>query len=312
LNRTEVLASLIDATRQRGLEIGPLDRPMVTRDMGPVEYVDRASRTGLVAAYDGHAVDAARIPEIDHVWGEQSLLDCVGGQRAYGYVLASHVIEHVPDVFGWLGEIASVLADGGLAVFFAPDKRYTFDARRPVSASGEFVDAYVRRLRRPDVRQIFNHVYETRDLQAPPPDEAALTERARQGLDVSRRSRASGAYFDAHCWVFTPRSLVAALDLASRLDLLPFEVARIEQGADEFLIALRRLPDGLTPDARRLAFTASVAGLSLPEEADAGGDVAMLQAQARAALARAAAIERSTLWRLTAPLRALLERLRGR
>jgi leader peptidase (prepilin peptidase)/N-methyltransferase len=79
---------------------------MVTRDMGPVEYVDRASRDDLLAAYEGHEVDARRIPQIDHVWGEQSLLECVGGGRDYDYVLASHVIEHVPDLFGWLGEIA--------------------------------------------------------------------------------------------------------------------------------------------------------------------------------------------------------------
>ena len=311
MDRADILASLIDAARQRGLEIGPLDRPMVTRDMGPVEYVDRASRDDLLAAYEGHEVDARRIPQIDHVWGEQSLLECVGGGRDYDYVLASHVIEHVPDLFGWLGEIAAVLADGGLAVFFAPDKRYTFDARRPVSASGEFVDAYVRRLRRPDVRQIFNHIYETRDLQAPPLDEAALTERARQGLERGREAQAAGAYLDTHCWVFTPRSLVDALDLASRLDLLPFEIVRVEQGADEFLIALRRLSRDLAPEARRAAFSASVARLALAADDAPDGDVAVLQAQARAALARAAAIEGSATWRLTAPLRAILGRLKG-
>lgn len=308
MDRAEALAALIDPARQRGLEIGPLDRPMVTRAMGPVEYVDRAAREGLVAAYDGHDVDRGRIPEIDHVWGEQSLLDCVGGARAYEYVLASHVIEHVPDVFGWLGEIASVLADGGLAVFFVPDKRYTFDARRPVSTGGEFVDAHLRRLRRPDARQVFNHVYDTRDLKAPPLDEAALTERARQGLDLARRAGAE--YLDAHCWVFTPASLVAALNLASRLDLLPFELAHVGQGADEFLIALRRLPEAMPPAARREAFMASAARFALADEAETGGDAAVLQAQARTALARAEAIESSTIWRATAPLRALLTRLR--
>ncbi|TAJ69911.1 MAG: methyltransferase domain-containing protein [Phenylobacterium sp.] len=310
MDRAEVLAALIDPARQRGLEIGPLDRPMVTRAMGQVEYVDRASRAGLVAAYHGHEVDSARILEIDHVWGEQSLLDCVGGARVYDYVLASHVIEHVPDVFGWLGEIASVLADGGLAVFFVPDKRHTFDARRPVSTGGEFVDAFVRGLRRPDARQVFNHVYDTRDLDAPPLGEAELTERARQGLDLARRT--GGEYLDAHCWVFTPRSLVDALDLASRLDLLPFELAHTEQGADEFLIALRRLPEATTPAARRDAFVASLARIALPDDVGTGGDAAVLQAQARAALARADAIESSTIWRATAPLRALLGRLRGR
>ncbi|WP_068877438.1 MULTISPECIES: bifunctional 2-polyprenyl-6-hydroxyphenol methylase/3-demethylubiquinol 3-O-methyltransferase UbiG [unclassified Phenylobacterium] len=308
MDRAEALAALIDPARQRGLEIGPLDRPMVARAIGPVEYVDRASREALVAAYDGHDVDRARIPEIDHVWGEQSLLDCVGGARAYDYVLASHVIEHIPDVFGWLGEIASVLADGGLAVFFVPDKRYTFDARRPVSTAGEFVDAHLRRLRRPDARQVFNHVYDTRDLKAPPLDEAALTERAWQGLDLARRTGAE--YLDAHCWVFTPHSLVDALDLASRLDLLPFELAHTEQGADEFLVALRRLPEAMPPAARREAFMASAARFALPDDTETGGDAAVLQAQARAALARADAIENSTIWRATAPLRALLGRLR--
>lgn len=309
------LPQLIEASTRRGLEIGPLDRPIITRAMGPVEYVDRAPRTELQAWYSGPGhedVEAGRIVEVDHVWGERSLLDCVGGERAFGYLVASHVIEHVPDVFGWLGEIAAVVADGGLVALFVPDKRQTFDMLRPVSASGEFVDAYLRRPRRPDTRQVFNHVYETRAPGAPEPDDAARTELARGALALCRRAEANGEYIDAHCWVFTPRSLLQALDLASRLDLLPFELHTVETDLDEFLVILRRLPDAATAEDRRAAFVASLARHPLPEESG-GGDAstAVLQAEARAALARAKAIEASTIWKLTAPLRAAIDGLRG-
>jgi len=312
MDRTQLLTSLIDIRRQRGLEIGALDRPLVTREMGPVEYVDRAPRAELQACYRGHDVDRNSIVEVDHVWGEQSLLDCVGGRRAYDYVVASHVIEHVPDVYGWLGEIASVIVDGGIAAFFVPDKRRTFDVLRPTSASGEFVDAYLRRLRRPDPRQIFNHVYDTRDLEAGPPDDAALTERAQQALALCRRAQDDGEYLDAHCWVFTPRSLLGALDLASRLGLLPFEIAALQEGGDELFLALRRLPAEMAPEAQRAGFAASLRVLALPEEATDSDHIALLRAQAQVAMARAAAIESSTIWRMTAPLRKAIGKLRRR
>ncbi|MBW8815784.1 MAG: methyltransferase domain-containing protein [Caulobacterales bacterium] len=309
------LLSLVDVARQRGLEIGPLNRPIVTRAMGPVEYIDRAPRSELAAWYGAADVDPDEIVEVDHVWGDQSLFDCVGGQRAYDYLIASHVIEHVPDVFGWLGEIATVLVDGGLGLFIVPDKRHTFDVLRPTSASGEFVDAHLRRLRRPDLRQIFNHVYEMRLLDGPQSlDEAARTERAQGALAVCRQALETQAYIDVHCWVFTPRSALEALDLASRLGLLPYEIAALELAPGEFLLALRRLPEAMPADAQRTAFLASVQRLDLPQEAPGAGsdDAAVLLAKAEVATARAAAIENSTTWKLTAPLRAAVDRVRRR
>jgi hypothetical protein len=333
MDRGEFL-TLIDVARQRGLEIGALNLPVVTRAMGPVEYVDRARRDELIEWYKDplHGIDPADIVEVDHVWGEQTLLECVGGQRVYDYLVASHVIEHVPDLFGWLGEIGSVLVDGGLALFMVPDKRFTFDRDRQTSVSGDYVDAYLRRLRRPDTRQIFNHYNDTRELEVEPRGEAELTELAQGVLALCRRAEASGEYIDSHAWVFTPRSLARALDLASRLGLLPFEIARLEPtapGSNECLLALRRLPEAMGQAAQRAAFAASLAALDLPEEADtadveairreAEADRARLAAieaairgEAEAARSRLAAIEASTSWRLTAPLRRVIDLVRGR
>lgn len=317
MDRAEFL-TLVDLAHQPGLEIGALNKPVVTRAMGPVEYVDRATRDELAAWYSDplHGVDLADIVEVDHVWGEQSLLEAVGGERAYDYLVASHVIEHVPDLFGWLGEIAGVLTDGGLALFMVPDKRFTFDRQRLPSVSGDYADAYLRRLRRPDTRQIFNHYYDTRIVGAEPPGEAALTELAQGVLALCRRAEADGEYIDSHAWVFTPRSLAQALDLASRLGLLPFEIARLEptaNGSDEFFLALRRLPAAMSPPDQRTAFAASLSALDLPEEFEAGAaDVEALRRRASAAEARTAAIESSTIWRLTAPLRRMIDLARGR
>lgn len=322
MDRAEFL-TLIDVANQRGLEIGALNRPIITRAMGPVEYIDRASRADLAAWYADpiHNIDPADLVEVDHIWGEQSLLECVGGQRVYDYLITSHVIEHVPDVFGWLGEIASVLKDGGLGLFVVPDKRFTFDQDRRPSVSGDFVDAYVRRLRRPDTRQIFNHYHDTRHIGAAPPDDAEATRLARELLDMCRRVEASGEYIDSHCWVFTPRTMLQALDLANRMGVLPFEIAALsatEPGTIEFFLALRRLPDSLDPQAQRAAFVASRDALVLPDEADVPQDdpgrlhAEALVREAEAALARARAIENSTIWRLTAPLRRLIDLTRGR
>ena len=317
MDRRARITAQIDAASMRGLEIGPLNRPIVTREMGPVEYVDRAARAELESGYSIGADDAPMV-DVDHIWAGRSLLESVGGQRAYSYLVASHVIEHVPDMYGWLLEIAAVLEDGGVAVFAVPDKRYTFDLMRRTSSGSEFVDAYVRRLRRPDARQVFDCFHNLRDphtgldRDGREPTEAVVTEGARLLLEQCQRLETSDEYLDAHCWAFTPRGMAEALDLASRLDLLPFEIARLDPtdpGDVEFLLVLRRLPDGLSRDQRREAFAASLAALDLPSELEATApDVAALEA-GELAQARLAAMEASTSWRITAPTFA--RRLRG-
>ena len=315
------LLSLIDAENARGLEIGALNKPVVPRDRSRVEYIDRASQADLRAWYAVNPeVDVDDIVPVDHVWGAQTLLEAVGGRNDYDYLVASHVIEHVPDLFGWLREIAAVLAPGGLACFFAPDKRYTFDVLRRTSSASELVDAYVRGLRRPDTRQIFDHFHGFRDLASPQiqagaaPADVPPQHPAGPLMELCRKVKESGEYIDTHCWVFTPRSLLEALDLGSQLDVLPFEIARLEPtpaGSHEFFVALRRLPDDLSAEARRAAFAASRETVRLPAEELDVADTDALAQRARLAEQRLAAMEASTSWRLTAPLRAVVTALRG-
>lgn len=325
MDRAEILA-MIDVASGRGLEIGALMKPIVTRSMGRIEYVDRASTEELRRWYanQGH-VDPSDLVEVDHIWGTQTLLDCVGGARRYDYLVASHVMEHVPDLLGWLHEVGSVLVDGGIASLAVPDKRYTFDVLRRTSSAGELVDAYVRGLRRPDPRQLFDHFIGYRDIGNEAvrsgrisPDELPSQHDPRDLMETCRRTLKTGEYIDAHCWVFTPASFVEALELGSRLDVLPFDIAAFfptQPGSHEFFVSLRRLPDASTREERRAAFVASRQRLSLPSEAAGPSGFEELRQRAAAAESEIAALRRSTSWRVTAPLRRILaawRRLTGR
>ena len=289
----ERLLARIDVANGRGLEIGALTHPVVTRAMGRVEYVDRAPTAELARWYEnqGH-VDAADLVAVDHVWGDQTLLDCVGGERRYDYVVASHVIEHVPDLFGWLCEIASVLVDGGIASFAVPDKRYTYDYFRRTSSGSELVDAFVRRLRKPDARQIFDHFSAFRNIDSAAinaglaPETVPPAYNIRGVYEVCERAAANGEYIDTYCWVFTPRSFVDLIDLGTRLFLVPFEIAALfptAEGSHEFHVSLRRLPEAMRIEDRRDAFLASRQRLDLPAE---------IEPEQAALLRRAEAAER--------------------
>jgi hypothetical protein len=315
VNRAKTLA-LIDVSKSRGLEIGPQSRPVVTKEMGPVEYVDRASTEELRRWYaNDPAVKLADLVEVDHVWGEngRTLLDCVGGRRAYDYVIASHVLEHVPDLLGWLDEVAAVLVDGGIASFFIPDQRFTFDILRHTSTRAELVDAYLRKLRRPDTRQIFDHFNNHRDVGSEAiksgrtqPQDLPPQHHPRELMEICRRAMEGAQYIDAHCWVFTPQSFVTALDFASELGLLPFEIASAHPTArrsDEFFVSLRRLAEALTQEERRTAFVASRERLALPPEDARLVELNELKHRLATAEAEIGALRRSTSWRVTAPLR---------
>ncbi|MBM3547170.1 MAG: class I SAM-dependent methyltransferase [Alphaproteobacteria bacterium] len=318
VDRAKILAQ-IDLDRGRGLEIGAQTRPVVTRDMGRIEYVDRCSTEELRRWYGNDpAIDATSLVEVDHVWGEKTLLDCVGGLRAFDYVVASHVLEHVPDLLGWLEEIAEVLVDGGIASFVVPDRRFTFDILRQPTGKAELVDAYLRKLRRPAPRQIFDHFHHHRDISAPGIRDGSVDPATLPPLhtpvelmQICRHAHENSTYIDAHCWVFTPRTFVATLDFANELGLLPFEIAAViptPPNSDEFFVSLRRLPCE-TAAGHREAFLASRASLDLPAE-DRSADLGDLMQRLAQARREIDSLRGSTSWRVTAPLRRAISFLR--
>ena len=70
--------------------------------------------------------------------GDRSLSQAVGKGRTF-----DQVVEHVPDMLGWLGEMAAMLRDGGALRLAALDRRFTFDFLRHESTLAELLNAHL-------------------------------------------------------------------------------------------------------------------------------------------------------------------------
>ncbi len=252
--RAALLTRGADPATQRGVEFGALNNPVVRKDDGDISFVDYTTTEQLRAYPHGPSIDRAAFVEVDHVWpGSGSLAEVVGDRPPFDYAIASHVIEHVPNVLGWLRGIHDVLRPGGTLNLAIPDRRYTFDLRRHASTLGELVEADLMRFAWPSVRQVFDHCVTAVamppgepwrsdvDVDALPPLSGGVA--MRLAFDQSREVASDGRYFDSHCWAFTPKSFLDLLRRATELGLVPFvlgEFQPTEAGEFEFFATLRR------------------------------------------------------------------------
>ncbi len=241
--RLEMMLEGVVAT-EPGLEIGPLDRPILGKPDYQVRYVDHASREDLIEKYKLSGTEATvqpdHIRDVDVVWHGR-LLDLAGG--GYSYCLASHVIEHIADPIGWLIEIAEVLKPGGRLNLAVPDRARTFDYRRQPSIPAALLEAHQRQLKRPSFGQIFDHVSGVSQIGEPVPDPVAA---ARNAYALARLTDETQGYVDVHCHVWTHESFSACWAVIDALGLVPLQLARITPPVgtwNEFIVSFVRKPD---------------------------------------------------------------------
>lgn len=78
----------------------------------------------------------------------------------YEIVISNHCLEHVANPIKALTEWKRVLKNGGYLLVIVPDKRYTFDYRRPVTKLGHLIDDYEKNISEDDL----THAEETINL----------------------------------------------------------------------------------------------------------------------------------------------------
>ena len=253
MGRKENLLKGLDVRNAVGLEIGPLASPVVSKQEGAIYYVDYADAEFLRNRYkDDPNVDTSKIVSIDAIWGERSLKEAMNGQSV-DYIVASHVVEHVPDLVTWLSELHSVLHQGGQVRLVVPDKRYTFDYLRQVSRLSDILTAYVVRARVPQPHEIFDFCLNkvTIDTAAAWRNEIDATKLTKDftfegAMRLARDVIDNGTYHDVHCWVFTPFSFTQLCCELAKAELLKFACEYFidtAHGELEFYVALKTSQD---------------------------------------------------------------------
>jgi len=225
LSRQSVLKGL-DLGRAAGLEIGPFNYPLVGKAEGDITYTDRVDTDHLRSTNPSVAPET--IVHVDFIWRDEPLSTLVGG-RKFDYVLASHVVEHIPDLIFFLEEIRSILKPGGVLRLIVPDRRYMYDYLRRETALSDIVESHVRKARVPSPAMVFDQYFFSvhvdhgkiwRGTQDPSKLERPHT--PRNAIRTAQAVFESGAYHDVHCWVFTPKSFVDLFSAASELGLIRY------------------------------------------------------------------------------------------
>jgi hypothetical protein len=329
MDRREKILRGLDVSKLAGVEIGPLAWPIVLKSDGDIIYVDFTDAETLKKNHAGSPVPIDSIVDIDAIWGANTLQQAIGETRKADYVIASHVVEHVPDLLAWLSELSAVLKPGGEIRLVVPDKRFTFDRIRHETQAADILAAHLAGARIPQPDRVLDFFlnYVTLDKQDAWDGkfgELKPVTTIAGALECARRSVA-GEYVDVHCWVFTPQSmglLLANLAEGGMIDLQCTHFEDTAYGEYEFFIGLRPSADkaAVVESWKKMAASARAAADPNQQEIEslrAEHDVlAKRLAAAEANLAEArhanAAVMASNSWKVTKPLRALSRNLRYR
>lgn len=236
-----------------GLEIGPCHRPAAPKREGfKVEIVDHMTREQLVEKHQESNLALDAIEEVDYLWHGQDYVDLTGKSKHYDWIIASHVIEHTPDLVGFLLNCDSVLKDDGVLSLAIPDKRYCFDRFRPISGIGNIIDSHLskNKINSPGtVAEYFLNVVK-KDGKIAWNSQTEGSYKHIHNLAKARDSMKNvfekQLFIDCHSWCFVPHSFRLLIQDLFDLGLIPFkEVNFTNTIGTEFFVTLARTGDGL-------------------------------------------------------------------
>jgi SAM-dependent methyltransferase len=209
-----------------GLEIGALFAPMPLPPGATARYVDRMSAEALREEYPGFEDEPLRTTDIiDDAATLQTIPDA-----SEDFVIAAHVIEHMPNPAGALAAWCRVVKPGGFVFVVVPHKARTFDWRRRRTALEHLVLDY----HRPSAERDFEHYL----------DYAKWVHRARNPKDAMEEAdRLLARDMSIHYHVFVPADFGPLLDWFAK-HVRPVKVVKGPFApwlADEFYVLLQVL-----------------------------------------------------------------------
>ncbi|MFZ0872386.1 MAG: hypothetical protein WAM90_16860 [Rhodanobacter sp.] len=235
-----------------GLEIGPSHSPLAPKARGfCVDILDHADAAALRAKYQGTEVDVGNIEDVDYVWKGEPLSETIGRKSCYEWIIASHVIEHTPDLVGFLIECQTLLRESGRLILVVPDKRYCFDRFQSLTSTGDALDAHRQQLTKPSPGRVFDHfanaVKKGRGgviaWHRHAPGKLRMVHTVEGARAAWQDAQQGDHYVDVHNWHFTPESFRLVVEDLRELGLIELGFADGPAGSGgEFCVCLQRVP----------------------------------------------------------------------
>ncbi len=251
ITRKEILLKGIKYNKATGLELGPLAWPVLTKDEADIYYLDHLPTLELKQKYkDDKKFPISMIVDVDYSLKKSDTLKKATLNKKFNYVIASHIIEHVPDIISWLDEISNVLDKDGILSLAIPDKRYTFDINRPVSTAGQIIGSYLEKRKIPSAEQVIDYGLSTVEVDARKIWDGQLFLNApkkftqEEVIKMSKKSIDQNIYQDCHCFVFTPHSFLEIFKQLVIFDLMPFKIINYvptRYAEYEFFVQLQKI-----------------------------------------------------------------------
>ena len=199
-----------------GLEIGGLDQPLKVPAGVRVRYVDFQTSNDLEKFNPG-----ASVPEPDIVDDGATLQSVADSSQ--DFVIACHLIEHMEDPIGAMKNWLRVLKRGGIIFLAFPDKRFTFDAPRPVTPFAHLTEDH----RDGGASSRFAHHAEIHRLVLGITDERQILRNIEQ-------------MGHTHCHVWTQVEMLELIASLRKEVALDFELEAFLRNGGEMLVVLRK------------------------------------------------------------------------
>lgn len=246
--RRQHIGQAIDIHQAEILEIGAFDHPTFTKGESNVYYCDYFSRSELKANYGkSRPRRVENAVDVDYVVKNIDFARSI--DRKFDLIIANHVIEHIPNMIGWLQNLSLVLKQNGLLFLTIPHKDYTFDKLRSPTSIWELIRNFDQNLQAPSLYQVADQLYYHRPIKAhdiwQQKHQKLLNQRRfkniKQAVKAAKDKIAQNGYVDTHCNVFTYKTFLRILEELNQgayISLSVLSSSNVEQPDNEFYVLL--------------------------------------------------------------------------
>lgn len=265
----------------RILEFGPLTDPLVRKKEHPnIVYADIRSTQDIKKLYTsneylkstGIKVDIGSIVDIDYVI-TKNYSETFKKEKKFDVVYLSHVIEHMPDIINFFGDVKNILTENGKIIIIYPDARYCFDHFRNGTS---FIDAYdVYTDSKNSSKRVLDFVYNVVRENHPfffwgnAKQNSVLPKNDfKKALLDYEKAQNNELPDDTHFWPFSDYQFIKFLYDMDRAELLQFDIEAFyptQENTQEFMIVLKpksnltldinkykKILDNLTPAVKEI------------------------------------------------------------